>query len=282
MALTIVVIAAGEMGAGIGARLVARGASVRTSLKGRGGASAERARKAGMEPVESDRALLDGADIVLSIVPPGVAMAFAERMAPVLAELPRKPIFADCNAVAPETMHAIAAKIVPSGAPVADVGIIGPPPAGEGPSPRLYASGEAAERLLALRDLGLDVRLVEGGIGAASALKMSYAMLNKGATALGTAMILAATRDGVADDLFAELSASQPALFAYLKAQVPRMPPKAYRWVAEMEEIAAFLGGPSDGGPIYEGVARFYDRIAKDVAGGDQDRTILSDFLQRG
>jgi 3-hydroxyisobutyrate dehydrogenase-like beta-hydroxyacid dehydrogenase len=279
VALTIVVIAPGEMGAGIGARLVARGARVRTSLAGRGQASAERARRAGMSPVEDDGALLEGADVVLSIVPPAVALPLAERLAPVLAGMATKPVFADCNAVAPATMRRLAERLAPSGAPIADIGIIGPPPAGEGPGPRLYASGEAAETLLALRDLGLDVRLVAGGIGAASALKMSYAMLTKGVTALGTAMILGATRTGVADDLHAELAASQPALFGYLKAQVPRMPPKAYRWIAEMEEIAAFLDDESS--PIYQGAARLYDRIAESVHGSGEDGATLRAFLER-
>jgi putative dehydrogenase len=279
VALTVVVIAPGEMGAGIGARLATRGASVRTSLAGRGAASAERARRAGMAPVEDDAALLDGADIVLSIVPPAVALPLAERFAPVLSKLARKPVFADCNAIAPATMRRLAERLAPSGAPVGDIGIIGPPPGADGPGPRLYASGEAAERLLALRDLGLDVRLVAGGIGAASALKMSYAMLTKGVTALGTAMILGATRAGVAEDLQAELAASQPALFGYLKANVPRMPPKAYRWVAEMEEIAAFLANESS--PIYHGAARLYERIAASVREAGEDGATLRAFLER-
>src|SRR4051794_5602224 len=128
MSLKIVVCAAGAMGAGIGARLVSRGAEVRTSLKGRGPGSAERARQAGMVAVEDDRALLDGADFVLSVVPPGVALAFAERMKPALAALARKPVFADCNAIAPETMKDLAARLAPTGAAIVDGGIVGPPP----------------------------------------------------------------------------------------------------------------------------------------------------------
>ena len=87
MALKIVVCAAGAMGAGIGARLVSRGAEVRTSLEGRGPGSAERSKAAGMIAIGDDRALLDGADFVLSVVPPGVALAFAERLKPVLAAM---------------------------------------------------------------------------------------------------------------------------------------------------------------------------------------------------
>src|SRR3954451_12161861 len=88
---------------------------------------------------------------------------------------------------------------------------------------------------------GLDIRIVGGGMGAASALKMSYAGITKGLTALGAAMMLGAARAGVAEALYAELAASQPALLAWFTRQIPGMYQKAYRWVAEMEEIAEFL-----------------------------------------
>ncbi len=77
---TIVVIAAGEMGAGIGKRLTERGARVLTSLKGRGGGSAARARDAGMTDIADDNELVADADFILSVVPPGQALALAERL----------------------------------------------------------------------------------------------------------------------------------------------------------------------------------------------------------
>jgi putative dehydrogenase len=280
MGTTVVVCAAGAMGAGIGARLVSRDATVRTSLHGRGRGSAERARQAGMVAVEDDRALLDGADFVLSVVPPGVAVAFAERMAPVLTALPRKPVFADCNAVAPATMKEIERILAPTGAAVVDAGIVGPPPKGNATGPRLYASGNAAERLLRLRDHGLDVRLVAGGIGAASALKMCYAMLGKGTTALGAAMILAAKRAGVDEDLAKELAGSRPDLLPYLKRNVPDMLPKAYRWVAEMEEIAKFLGDEASGSTVFDGIASVYQRVADAIERGGEEPAILKGFLE--
>jgi hypothetical protein len=44
---------------------------------------------------------------------------------------------------------------------------------------------------------------------------------------------------------------------------MPKMPPKAYRWVAEMEEIGAFLDGVAGGKDAYEAIARLYERIAE-------------------
>ena len=115
MAPIIVVIAAGEMGAAIGQRLRLRGASVRTSLKGRSDATIARAKAAGLVAIEDDAALVADADFVLSVMPPGEAKNLAKRLAPVLTALPRKPVFADCNAVAPETVRDIAAIVAPTG-----------------------------------------------------------------------------------------------------------------------------------------------------------------------
>ena len=194
MALTIVVVAQGEMGAAVGQRLHSRGAAVRTSLKGRSEGSRMRAREAGMVPVDDDVALVTGADFVLSIVPPGDAKAFAARIAPALSQLDRKPIFADCNALAPATVREVAEAIAPSGCAFADMGILGAPPSPSGAGgPRLYASGPGARAALALKDYGLDIRIVEGGIGEASAVKMGYACLTKGTQAIGASMMLGET-----------------------------------------------------------------------------------------
>src|ERR1019366_10291924 len=98
VATTVVVIAMGEMGAGIAKRLTSRGARVRTSLRGRGEGSAQRAKDAGVQIFEDDRALLDGADVVLSVVPPAASRSLAERLTPVLKAVARKPVYVDCNA----------------------------------------------------------------------------------------------------------------------------------------------------------------------------------------
>ena len=108
----------------------------------RGGRSAERARAAGMKPMADEKALLDGADFFLSILPPGEAENLARRLAPALAALAKKPIYVDCNAVSPQTAERVAAIIEPTGARFVDGGIIGGPPR-PGYSPAIYASGAA-------------------------------------------------------------------------------------------------------------------------------------------
>jgi 3-hydroxyisobutyrate dehydrogenase-like beta-hydroxyacid dehydrogenase len=251
------------MGAGIGGRLRSGGAEVRTSLAGRSGASAARAARAGIAVAEDDAALLAGADFVLSIVPPGEARALAARLAPALAASTRKPAYVDCNAVSPSTTHEVAALVAPTGCAFIDAGIIGAPPGETGPGPKVYASGGAAPRLAVLRGHGIDIRVLDGEIGDASALKMAYAALTKGLTALCASAMLGAMRAGVAPALQAELADSQPAIHGWVTRQVPRMYPKAYRWVAEMEEIAQFLEGMPGAEQIYTGSARLYEQLAE-------------------
>jgi len=260
------VIAPGAMGSAVSRRMHERGATVRTSLAGRSAASIRHAAEAGMSAVENDRALVEGVDIVLSIVPPGEAVGLAERLLPLLAAAPRKPLVVDCNAINPATAARIAAILAPSSAAFADGGIIGGPPKLDGPGPRFYLSGPAAGDAAILREYGLDIRLLDGAIGAASALKMSYAGITKGLTALGSAMMLGAAASGSAAALLKELGDSQPNLLAYLRRSVPDMYGKAHRWVAEMDEIAGFLGEDSPSGWIYQGMAQFYDSIATAAA----------------
>ncbi len=264
MTETVAIIAPGEMGSAVGRRLKERGARILTVLAGRSPASAARARGAGFEVVDDQARLVEEAGLVLSIVPPGEALGLAESFVPVLAAARRKPVYVDCNAVSPATAERIGAILARTGCGYVDAGIIGPPPA---PAARtvFYASGEDASALARLTPLGLEVRVLAAPVGAASALKMSYAGLTKGITALGAAMALGAARGGTSEALMQELRESQPGLLPYL-ARLPTMFPKAYRWVAEMEEIAAFLAGDAAAQQIYQGAARLYQRLADGAA----------------
>lgn len=291
MAPVVAVIAAGMMGAAVGRRLADHGAKVLTSLAGRGESTAARANEAGL--LAANDTEIAAADFFLSIVPPGEALSLAERLAPALKASNTKPVYVDCNAINPKTVGRVAAAIEPTGCAFVDCGIIGPPPprvaAPQGPDaevtvtgPRFYASGPAAAQFLALRQYGLDVRMLDGPLHAASALKMSYAGITKGTQAIGAAMMLAATRSGSADALYQEIAFSQKVLLQQFQKQLPMMPAKAYRWVAEMEEIAGFVGDGSAGSKLYEGAAQFYKRIAEDFAASKEDSKALETFLKKG
>ena len=277
MTPVVAVIAPGMMGAAVGKRLVDNGVKVLTSLKGRSAETAGRAKTAGMSVANDEE--IAASDFILSILPPGDAVALAERFQPALKASNAKPVYVDCNAINPKTVDRVAAVIAPTDCPFVDSGIIGSPPKPGDAGPRFYASGPAAPRFATLRQYGLDVRVLDGAMSAASALKMSYAGITKGTQAIGAAMMLAATRTGSADALFAELSSSQKEMFAWFKRGLALMPPKAYRWVAEMHEIAGFVGEDPTAHELYEGAAHFYERIAEDFDGGKKDVTALTEFL---
>ncbi len=281
MTVVVAIIAPGAMGAAVGQRLAANGLKVLTSLAGRSQETAARAKSAGMTAATDEE--IAAADFILSILPPGDALALATRFAPALQASNSKPVYVDCNAINPKTVERVAAAIAPTGCPFVDAGIIGSPPKPGDAGPRFYASGPAAPQFARLRDYGLDIRVLGGALSAASALKMSYAGITKGTQAIGAAMMLAAMRSGSADDLFAELESSQKQLFPWLKRSLAQMPPKAYRWVAEMQEIAGFVGDDPGARDLYRGAAEFYERFAQDFESGEQkEAAALETFLGKG
>jgi 3-hydroxyisobutyrate dehydrogenase-like beta-hydroxyacid dehydrogenase len=279
MPFTVAIVASGAMGSGVAQRLTENGATVLTSLAGRSAASAARAEKAGMRAVDDAR--LMQADLFLSIVPPGEALALARRFAPLLERANKKPVYVDCNAVNPQTMNRIAEVVTAAGATFVCGGIIGPPPKPGSTNTKLYVSGPAAHQVATLNDYGLIVRVLDGPLTAASALKMSYAGITKGFTALGAAMMLAATRGGSAEALNAELAESQVPLQNWLSRQVPSMYGKAYRWVAEMDEIAGFVGEEFPEHAMLAASARLYDRLAADLEAGKDEIGVLEGFVQK-
>ncbi len=276
MGLVVTVIAPGAMGSAVAARLTAHCIEVRTLLAGRSEASIARAHAAGMRDASLDQAA--EADIILSIVPPGDAVALAEHLRPALARAVRKPVYVDCNAINPATALRIATIIEAARCSFVDAGIIGPPPRPGARSTRIYLSGPDAERVAVLAEYGLEMPILPGPAGVASAMKMSYAGITKGFTALGAAMMLAAQRGGTAEFLKRELADSQPQLHAWLQRQTPGMYSKAYRWVGEMEEIAGFVDPDHAARELFHAAARIYARIADDYAGAQTEISALAAF----
>ena len=247
-----------------------------TSLAGRSEASAARAREAGLKAVGDDD--IATADIVLSILPPGDAEALAQRLAPALTRSNRKPAYVDCNAINPATVERVAAIVGDTGAPFVDGAIIGPPPRDDVRTV-FYVSGPEAARVAVLRDYGLDVRVLEGPLSAASSLKMSYAGITKGFTALGAAMMLAAERGGAT---------------AALQRELRREPAGAARLARRQRARHVWQGlslGRGDGGgrglrragraarDMLLGSAALYERLAHDVVGDKHETGTLTAFL---
>jgi hypothetical protein len=265
MSRTIAIVAPGEMGSAMGATLVAHGARVMTSAAGRSDASLTRARKAGFSVVATDDKLIAEADFLMSMVPPNAALELAERFAPTLRNAKRKPLYVDCNAVAPQTVKRVAATVEQTGCAFVDGALFGGPTSGK-PGVTVYVSGPRANAVVELASLGLVVRVIESEVGAASAMKLSFAALNKGFTGVGVLALLGSLNSSSGPALIEQLSETQPGILAYLSRFVPAMFPKAYRWAPEMEEIAAFLEDDKEARDVFLALARLYRRLAKDMS----------------
>jgi putative dehydrogenase len=278
---TFAIVAMGDMGSAVAKRVVERGARVLTSLHGRSVESAERAAKAGAEAVEDDAELVSQADFIFSIVPPAQAHEFAARMLPHINAAVRKPVFVDCNALAPATVRELAAPFEAAQLPFVDVGIVGPSWNARGDSPRFFASGDPADRFAALTKFGLDIRVLSNEVGDASALKMTFSGITKSVRAVGAVMMLGSLRNGVSQALWEELKFREPLLLDYISNFVPKSYSKANRWITEMEEVAKCLEPEIGGSEIANGAARFFADLADDYAKGPTSGRIalLNEFI---
>ena len=238
MSDTIGILSPGDMGHTVGDVLRQNGARVITCLEGRSARTRALAEKAGIIDVPTYRQLVTESDLVLSIMVPAQAMSAAAAVADALRGTDTPLTYADCNAIAPQTVRTLGEVLTSAGGIFVDASIIGPPPRTAGAT-RFYASGLELETFLMLNRYGLDVRPLGDEIGLASAMKMCYASLTKGLTALCTELLTAAEVLGVSDALTAEFRLSQSALFERMEKGLPSMPPKAKRWIGEMEEISA-------------------------------------------
>jgi hypothetical protein len=70
-------------------------------------------------------------------------------------------------------------------------------------------------------------------------------------------------------------------MFGWLRRSLAQMPPKAYRWVAEMQEIAGFVGDDAAAHELYLGIASFYEQIARDFGADRAEVSKLADFFDK-
>jgi len=263
---TVAVLGTGEMGSAVAKRLSDGGCSVVVSLEGRSDASRQRVTALGIPTVETVRDAVAHGNLVLSIVPPAQARAAAQLVRLALRAAPRPLTYVDCNAVSPATVQEIEAIARSADAAFVDAGIIGVPPRLGEAGPIIFVSGEQLTPMFDLREAGLDIRGLGPTIGSASALKLSYAGITKGLTALCALMQVQARTHGLGAELDAVLQETRPDLWHFLERSVPNMYPKAYRWIAEMREIAAYTSPDEAGARMYEGAARFYEHVAREAA----------------
>ncbi len=256
------IISPGDMGQGIALSLKNSGYAVHTALDGRSERTRALAREAGLNDCGSMPRLIETCEVVLSILNPAAAIDNARAVATAMKACGHSRLFVDCNAVAPQTVTEIAAIITTAGGDCIDAGIIGPPPRGKARM-RMYVSGPRAALLEQIATAGIDVRVMSERIGDASAIKMCYASYTKGAVALGVEMLMTARRLGVDAALDRELRESLAESRNWIISRSTSMPPKAYRWVPEMLEIAKTFEGAGLTPRMLQGAADMYAMIAQ-------------------
>jgi 3-hydroxyisobutyrate dehydrogenase-like beta-hydroxyacid dehydrogenase len=247
----------GEMGAAVGACLSERGLRVLWVSEGRSPATRARARASALEEMRRLENALEATAIVLSICPPHAAVDVAATV----AKTGFRGIYVDANAIAPTTTRKIGRIIEMGGATFVDGAIIGPPPTSERRT-RLYLAGASREEVAALfQSTHLQAIAIEDAVGAASALKMCYAAWSKGTTALLLSIRALAQSEGVDTRLLQEWSLSYPGPLQQ-SDKIPGVARKAWRWVAEMEEIAASFEAAKLSGGFHRAAADVYGCLA--------------------
>ena len=259
---TVAIISPGDMGHAVGRMLGLHGFEVITCLANRSERTKRLAAEGGIRDYPIMSEMLERADIVLSIVPPGLAAQAAAEVAESMSASGFCPPYADCNAVSPETAKAIAKRIAEAGADFIDGGILGPPPSEARNNTRFYFSGERAELLAELDGKGIVVRLLGSGIGRASGIKMCYAALTKGTHALQTAVITLAESLGLAEEVSHEFRTSQEASYKQITSSAPRLPIVAWRYIDEMKQIAQTFEAAGVTPKFHEGAAAVYSHLS--------------------
>ena len=278
----------GEMGAAVAGCLTARGHQVRWASQGRGPATAARAAQAGLADAGTITALAGQAGMILSVCPPHAALEVARAV----AAAGFTGVYVDANAISPGTAEQVRAIAGAAGARYVDGGIIGlppPPVPGPGASPggtRLYlaagpeggdGAGPAAQVAALFEGTPLIPEVLRNeNRTAASALKMAYASWTKGSAALLLAARALARAEGVEDSLLAEWSLSQPGLAGRSLGAARSAATKGWRWVGEMEEIAASMTSGGLPGGFHQAAAEVFRRSSSDAAeaGGPDDALI--------
>ena len=251
----------GDMGQGVAMQLKKKGYTVLTALDKRSERSRRMAAEAGLTDVGSIARLVADSDLVMSVMNPGAALEFAREAAEAIRAQARKPTFIDCNATSPDTMREIEAAIKAAGARCLDGGLIGPPPRGSA-KVNLYVSGPGAGDMEQLANEQLRVHVLGERLGDASAIKMCYGAFNKGTQGLMLETLMAAQRLGVYEELEKQILSSRAEAYNGLLQALPQLPPKAYRWVPEMHEIARTFAGVGMTPRIFQGEADMFELVA--------------------
>ena len=273
---TVAIQSPGDMGHAVGKVLRENGFDVITCLAGRSERTIDLAKAGNFRIVETMDDLVKEADLILSILVPGRARELANEISDSLARTGATTYFADCNAVSPDTATEISEIINSAGGIFIDGGIIGTAPT-KGDTPRFYVSGPDAEVVAALDGKGIIVKVVGTNIGQASGIKMCYAALTKGTHTLQVALLTAAHKMGLTEQLKKEFEFSQQGALAAMESGISRLPANAHRWIGEMEEISSTFAALGVTPHFHVGAADVYKLLNQTPFAEETPETIDKD-----
>ena len=269
---TVAILSPGDMGHAVGQLLREHELRVVTCLAGRSGRTRVLAEKAGIADIPSMEEMVKQSDVILSITVSEVVPAVCQAVADAISATGSDVLFAECNAIAPQVTRRMETVIETAGGRFVDASIIGGPPK-SGSCPRFYASGPRLADFELLRDFGLDVRGMGSEIGLASGIKMCYAAMTKGSSALYAELLMAAELMGLSDHLREEFLGSQPAIYKRMEGGIPGVPAKSRRWVSEMQEIEATFDHLGLTPRMFQGVADVYRQMGSTSLGDETPET---------
>lgn len=264
---TVGLVGAGAMGSALGAGWIEGGHRVLTCLADRSERTRRLVEDTGVRTVATLDDVMARSDVVISVVPPGDATDAAEQIADAARRTAATPLVADLNAVAPQTVEQVRQILAVTGCDVVDGAISGGPPRAVGESVRVYLAGDRAAELVALANPRIDAVILPGAVGAASALKMCTASMYKGTKALVMQALLTAEQHGVREQFLADCARVWPDDVPAWPGDVAIAASKAWRFVAEMEQIALTQAGAGLPPELFQGVAAAYARAAQTPLG---------------
>jgi 3-hydroxyisobutyrate dehydrogenase-like beta-hydroxyacid dehydrogenase len=274
---TVGVVSLGAMGSAVAHALSVGGARVVGTLSGRSERTLRLAGRSGADLLPGLAALVRVADVVLSIVPPESAATVAGDIAAASEAATAKPLLVDLNAIAPATALRIESALAAAGLEFVDGSISGPPPLRPGTT-RVYLSGPRASEAAALPFDGVERIIVGSEIGAASAVKMSTASVYKGTTAVLAQALVAAERNGVLDQVLADLREGAPELVVRIERRLAMAASKSGRYAGEMREIAATQSAAGLTPTLFEAMADVYSALSASPLAAAAPEEIASDL----
>ncbi|MFD0945899.1 DUF1932 domain-containing protein [Sphingomonas canadensis] len=239
--MAIAFIGFGEAGQAFSGGAPARGYDHKTDVPALREAKLAEFAAAGVQACGSAAEALAGAGAVICVVTADQALEAARSCAPLLAP---GALWFDMNSVAPETKRAAAAAIDAAGGCYVDTAVLSPVNPRRLAAPLLLSGPHAAAGEAALKAAGFTgTRVVEGPVGAASAIKMVRSVMVKGMEALAAECAIAAARAGVTDAVMGSLGGSFPGIDWPARTDycLDRMMVHGLRRAAEMEEVVKTL-----------------------------------------